>query len=150
MEHRTVLCPLYPDFSSFDETDAFLIYGKYIKPPLKSPRNIAVWTSGCYFSRYSDRHHSYSTEYLFHYGESPALPEYTADNNVANLQRSGDAGGAGMPKFSDQTAVASFRAPTGRTAHHLRHALNLFGDRGTRYDADPCACDPKWILVCDS
>ncbi len=123
-------------------------HGKHIKISLKSARNIAVWTPGCYRSRYSDRHHSYSTEYLFYYGKPSALPEYFADNDVANLQRRGDAGGAELPKFSGQTAAAALRAPTGRIAHRLRHSLNLFGDRGTRYDADPCACDSKRLLVC--
>ena len=53
-----------------------------------------------------------------------------------------------MPKSSGQTAAAALRAPTGRIAHDLRHSLNIFGDRGTRYDADACACDSKRLLVC--
>ena len=40
----------------------------------------------------------------FYHGKTSALPEYTADNDVANLQRSGNAGGADLPKFSGQTA----------------------------------------------
>ena len=126
-----------------------IFYGENIKIFSKPSRNIAVWAPRCYFSRDSDRHHSYSTEYLFYNGEPSALPEYTADDDVANLQRSGDAGGAGMPEFADQAAAAALRAPTGRIAHGLRHSLNFFGDRGTRYDADPCACDSKRLLVCD-
>ena len=125
-----------------------IFYGKNIEIFRKSSRNITVNASRRYFPCDSDRHHSYSAEYLFYYGEPSALPEYAADDDVANLQRSGDAGGADMPKSSGQTAAAALLAPTGRIAHRLRHSLNLFGDRGTRYDADPCACDSKRLLVC--
>ena len=93
---------------------------------------------GVYFSRDSDRHRSYSTEYLFYYGKPSALPEYTADNDVANLQRGGDAGGADMPKFSGQTAACrasrsdrencspstlSFQCPSAIAGHDMMQTL---------------------------
>ena len=123
-------------------------YGARIKILTEPSKKTTIRTPRRYLSSDSARYYTHSAKYLFYYGEPSALPEYTADNNVANLQRSGDAGGADVPKSSGQTGSAPLRAPTGRIAHHLRHSLNLFGDRGTRYDADPCACDSKRLLVC--
>ncbi|MCG9131576.1 hypothetical protein J5I95_07840, partial [Candidatus Poribacteria bacterium] len=60
-------------------------HGKHIKIPLKSSRNTAAWASGRNFPRDSTWHYTYPPEHLFHYGESPALLEHFANNDVADL-----------------------------------------------------------------
>ena len=50
---------------------------------------------------------------LFHYGKPSAVLEYAADDDVADLQRSGDAGRTDVPEFSGQMAAAALRASTG-------------------------------------
>ena len=44
-------------------------------------------------------------EQLFHYGKPSALLEYAADNDVADLQRSGNADGADVSQFLAEAAV---------------------------------------------